>query len=186
MQDALKRARSHIYRALLKDGLSNFSIEILEYCDKEKCIEREDYYLSSLSHEYNILEKAGSRLGSTQNNTGENNPMYGKNHSEETKTKISDAHKGKTLSDDTINKISEAQKGNTNKKGKPKTVGSGKPSLFFVLAIEVFDEKTNQTTTYNSISEAARALNIPLQSIFSYFINNRKKPYKGQYIFKKI
>jgi hypothetical protein len=31
MEDALKRARSHIYRAILKDGLSNFSLEILEY-----------------------------------------------------------------------------------------------------------------------------------------------------------
>jgi len=72
MENALNRARSHIYRALLKDGLSNFSIEILEYCDKEKCIEREDFYLSSLPHEYNILEKAGSRLGSTQNNTRNN------------------------------------------------------------------------------------------------------------------
>ena len=70
MENALNIARSHIYRALLKDGHDNFSLTILEYCDKEKCIEREDFYLSSLPHEYNILEKAGSRLGSTQNNTG--------------------------------------------------------------------------------------------------------------------
>jgi len=55
----------------------------------EKCIEREDFYLSSLSHEYNILEKAGSVLGSTRNNTGEKNPMFGKNHNDESKQKIS-------------------------------------------------------------------------------------------------
>jgi group I intron endonuclease len=63
MEDSLKRHRSHIYRALLKNGHSNFSLTILEYCDKEKCLEREDFYLFSLKHEYNILEKAGSSLG---------------------------------------------------------------------------------------------------------------------------
>ena len=60
MEDALKRSNSHIYRALLKNGYSNFSLIILEYCEPEKCIEREDYYFSCFPHEYNILEKAGS------------------------------------------------------------------------------------------------------------------------------
>jgi group I intron endonuclease len=60
MKNKLKKSQSHIYNALLKYGHSNFSLTILEYCDKEKCIEREDYFMSSLPHEYNILEKAGS------------------------------------------------------------------------------------------------------------------------------
>jgi group I intron endonuclease len=60
MEDALKKGRSHIYRALLKHGHENFSLTILEYCEPEQCIEREDFYLSSLQHEYNILPKAGS------------------------------------------------------------------------------------------------------------------------------
>jgi len=86
MEDALKRGRSHIYRALLKNGHSNFSVIIFEYCDKEKCIEREDYYLSTEKHEYNILPKAGSRLDSkcsdktkqimSEAKTGENHPMF--------------------------------------------------------------------------------------------------------------
>ena len=36
----------------------------------------------------------------------ENNPMYGKNHTEETRTKISDALTGKNLSEETRTKIS--------------------------------------------------------------------------------
>ena len=57
---------------------------------------------------------------------------------------------------------------------------SGKPAK----QIEVFDNKTNKTTTYNSISEAARALNLPNHSIISNYIkNNQVKPYKGRYIF---
>jgi group I intron endonuclease len=94
MKNKLKNSQSHICNALLKHGHSNFSLTIFEYCDKEKCIEREDFYLSCFSHEYNFLEKAGSTLGSTRNNTGENNPMFGKNHSDESKKIMSNVKKG--------------------------------------------------------------------------------------------
>ena len=70
MENYLKNYKSYIYNAILKHGHSNFSLTILEYCDKEKCIQREDLYLSSEKPEYNILQKAGSVLGSTRNNTG--------------------------------------------------------------------------------------------------------------------
>ena len=81
MEDALNRSNSHISRAILKNGHSKFSLTILEYCEPEKCLEREDFYLCSLPHEYNILPKAGSSLGH--------------NLSDDTKKKISDAKKGK-------------------------------------------------------------------------------------------
>lgn len=45
---------------------------------------------------------------------GENNPMYGKHHSEETKKKMSESHKGKTLepfTEEHKTKISESNKG---------------------------------------------------------------------------
>jgi hypothetical protein len=48
MEDALKKGISHIYRALLKNDYSNFSLTILEYCSPEQCIEREDFYFCSL------------------------------------------------------------------------------------------------------------------------------------------
>lgn len=37
--------------------------EILEYCDREKIISREQYYLNLFQPEYNILRIAGSFLG---------------------------------------------------------------------------------------------------------------------------
>jgi len=90
--------------------------------------------------------------------TGENNPMYGKNHTEESKTKISDA-----------------MIGNTNAKNQPNS-----------QIIEVTDIKNNTTTSYNSIREAARALNLPSHKIISsYILRNQKKPYKGRYTFKR-
>jgi hypothetical protein len=114
--------------------------------------------------------------------------MSGRIHSEETKTKISESHKGKKHSKETKTKISDTIKKSGSKKGenhpnfgKPKPAGAGCPSQ----AIEVTDVKTNQTTTYDSISEAAIVLNIKGSTISKYFIRNQVKPYKGQYIFKK-
>jgi group I intron endonuclease len=90
---------------------------------------------------------------------GENHPMFGKNHSDETRKQISDS-----------------------KIGQARPAGSGSPSQ----AIEVTDVKNNNKTSYNSISEAAIALNIQQSRISLYFKNNQVKPYKGQYTFKKL
>ena len=49
-----------IYNALLNYGYSNFSLEILEYCDKSTLIEREQYYMNLLHPKYNILRTADS------------------------------------------------------------------------------------------------------------------------------
>jgi transcriptional antiterminator len=54
------------------------------------------------------------------------------------------------------------------------------------LKIKVLDLKLNTTTTYNSIREAARALNINKTSIQNSFYRNQQKPYKGRFIFTKL
>ena len=51
--------------------------------------------------------------------------------------------------------------------------------------IEVTDMTTNQTTIYDSIRAAGRALGIKQSIISTYFRRNQKNPYKGRYIFKK-
>jgi len=175
-------AKSKIYSAILKHGYSSFQLEILEYCTKENAISREQYYLDLLNPEYNILKIAGSRLGSKHSEetllkmSGKNNPMFGKNHSEETIVKISSARKGKSHSKETRKKMSDA------KKGFVRAEGAGRPTQ----KIEVFDIENNVTTIYDSIHEAARALNIKHSVISTYFKNDQKKAYKGRYIFKKI
>lgn len=65
--------------------------------------------------------------------------------------------------------------------GVPRPEGAGSPSQ----PIEVVDMEKNETTIYNSMSEAARALNINKSRISTYFSNNQKKPYKGRYIFHR-
>ncbi len=45
----------HICNSLLKYGYSNFSLEILEYCEPDVRFEKEKYYLKLLKPEYNII-----------------------------------------------------------------------------------------------------------------------------------
>jgi excinuclease UvrABC nuclease subunit len=51
-----------ISRALIKYGYSNFSLTILEYCDKIDLRVREQYYFDKLNPKYNILKIARSSL----------------------------------------------------------------------------------------------------------------------------
>ena len=60
---SLAKSNRPMERALLKYGFSNFSLEILEYCNLDNLLEREQYYLDKLNSDYNIVEKAVSTLG---------------------------------------------------------------------------------------------------------------------------
>jgi group I intron endonuclease len=59
----ITKYNSMIYRSLIKNGYSNFKLEILEYCDVDIVLEREQYYLDCLNPEYNMLNVAGSLIG---------------------------------------------------------------------------------------------------------------------------
>jgi group I intron endonuclease len=93
----LERSSSRILHSLKKYGYSNSKLEVLEYCDREGAITREQYYLNLLKPEYNILKIAGSLLGYK--------------HSEKTIAKLSEIRKGKPHSEETRIKISEGNKG---------------------------------------------------------------------------
>lgn len=122
-----KSAKSRIYRALLKYGYENFHLEILEYCNKESVIRREQYYINLLNPEYNILKIAGSTLGFKHSSytklimsnlqRGERNSMFNKKHTKLTRESISLAMKGRprlfvpVMTDITRTKISKANLG---------------------------------------------------------------------------
>jgi group I intron endonuclease len=112
-------------------------------------------------------------------------PMLGRNHSEQTRAKLS-ALKGennpmfgyiKTHSEETKEKLSVSKMGNSNGKNQPNSI-----------KIQVTDLETGISTVYNSIRETARALNIFNNSIYKNMKSKSQKPYKGRYIFvyKKI
>ena len=96
-----------ISRALLKYEHANFSVAILEYCDKSDLLVREQYYLDKFNPQYNILKIAGSSLGFKQSEVtkekiskafkgiyypsgeGDKSALFGRTHTEETKKKMS-------------------------------------------------------------------------------------------------
>lgn len=87
----LKTNNSLIYKALLKYDYVNFKLDIIEFCDSEFIIEREQYYLDNLELEYNILKVARSLLGFRHNDLTKKRmsaSRFGKSHSEETKLKL--------------------------------------------------------------------------------------------------
>lgn len=81
-----------IYKALLKHKHSKFSLEILEYCPKEKLLEREQYFIDLFLPKYNLLKEAGSPLGrvTTEETKAKlSAAALGRKHTEETKAKLS-------------------------------------------------------------------------------------------------
>jgi hypothetical protein len=69
MENLLKRSKSHICSALLKYGHDNFSLTILEYCERDQLLIREKHYWGIFNPEYNIAKEPGA-------------PMSGRTHSD--------------------------------------------------------------------------------------------------------
>lgn len=85
-----KHANQHLQNAWNKYGEKSFHFSILENCEPEHCIAREQYYFDTLHPEYNILQTAGSCQGYRHTNatkaligaasSGKNHPMYSGEH----------------------------------------------------------------------------------------------------------
>lgn len=112
-----------ISRAIQKEGKSNFSREILEWCSNREILkEREIYWIDKLNARnptigYNLAPGGdGGDLGEevrkhqSKVQSGANHWNYGKHLSEETKKKISEAHKGIKHTDECKERMSHMKK----------------------------------------------------------------------------
>lgn len=102
----IKKQRA-IYNSLIKHGVESHIIEILELCSPEKLLERERYYqeyfcsvekglncyLTPTETKKKVLSLSTKQLMSLKA-VGENNAFYGKKHSIESLSKISQASSG--------------------------------------------------------------------------------------------
>ena len=168
---------SIISRALIKYGYSNFSLEILEYCDVSILLEREQYYIDHLKPNYNIAKIAGSTLGIPRteifkeklrqfrkgkvhteetkllmsiNNSGNNNPMYGKKHSDQTKDLIRISKLGRVVDAKTRLLMSTSH---------------GTPVFLYALCSECSIEKYCLVKQFNSFRDAGLYLHTSHSSI---------------------
>jgi len=164
----LEKSNMAICQALLKYGYSNFTFEILEYCDESVLIEREQYYFELLVPDYNILKTAGNSLGYK--------------HSEITKQKISEINRGKTFSKETCEKISESVNGenhpffgkNYSIETKDK-MSQTKGTIIYKYSLDLILLKT-----FPSSKVAAKFFKASNSSIMKYARSNHI--YKDQYI----
>jgi hypothetical protein len=142
--------------ALLKYGYSNFSLTILDICDKDSLMSREKHFFLKYSPEYNLLKTPGSPSRGS-----------GWTHSEATIENMRIAANKKW-------KISEFFFFFTK-------LSKGQPSG---IEVEVTDLETNTTTSYYAIRAAARALNIDKRYIENYIYLKKDHPVLGKYTFR--
>lgn len=119
----------YLQRSYNKYSKDKFKFEIIEYVeDKEKLIEREQYYIDQYRNKdgaidynrcYNTRSLAETNLGIKLSNKTKNKisrSLKGHITSKETKNKISKIHKGKIISIETRVKISKANLGKKRSK----------------------------------------------------------------------
>jgi group I intron endonuclease len=188
---------SIIYRALLKNGYSNFRLEIIEYCDKNFTIVKEQYYIDLLNPEYNLCLKAVSSLGRiTREDTRLKlrnvwlNRLYSRSKDNTLREFIINSIQTKL--NESILKINrlykELEKIKSLKESKVsyitrmKILASTKTSQI-VLITDTFE---NATTKYPSARRAAEAIGVSNSTIMNKLKGRNTKLYKNRYLIKGL
>jgi group I intron endonuclease len=161
LRKEVSRNKSIISNSLLKYGYSNFSLDILEYCEPNLLLSKEQYYFDNLYPEYNILKTAGSRLGTK--------------HSLETLLKF----KNRKLSVEALANLKKAKAGiapTSTLRKVNQLLATGHITI-------IVNVKNNSTKTYDSIRAAARDMDTNHVTLLNYI--NKDKLLKGIYLITK-
>lgn len=143
---AMSTSCPKLYNSMRKHGIENFSFEIIASFDTEdSALDAEEKYIAeydSIKNGFNILvggtrqysgehsiwfgrqhteetkKKISETLKLNEITLGENNPMFGKTHTPEAKAKIAKAQTGRVPTPEALKKNSEANKGEKNQAAK--------------------------------------------------------------------
>ena len=107
-----RHPNEHLQRSWIKYGSKAFELGNLLICIPEDMLIYEQWFLDNWKPEYNMCLVVGSRLG--------------REHTKETKEKLSKAHIGKKHTEETKAKMSKAKQGNTIWIGRKHTAESKK------------------------------------------------------------
>jgi group I intron endonuclease len=135
-----------ICKSLLKYSYEEFSLIIIENCNEDKLIEREQYWIDNLKPTYNVLNTAYSSIGYK--------------HTEESKILMSELAKLRTHTEETKSKIKDALSGSNNPFfGKKHTEESilkiiqSKSTMIFL-----YNEYKELIYIFNSVAELSRLI----------------------------
>jgi len=147
-----------IYKAIIKYGYANFKLEILEYCNPNVLLIREQYYIDLLKPEYNILSTAGSTLG-YKHTTDTLEKFKTRKISNKTLANLAEAAKGRVLSKEIRAKISKVRTGiklSDETRAKLSAIGTAREGV----AVEVTNITSCEINQYATLTQAAIALGV--------------------------
>lgn len=114
-----KHSNIHLQRAWNKYGIDNFVFEILEYCEKESLIIKEQSWMDFCKPDYNLNPVAGSNLGRKWSNEVKENMRQAKLRlPKEFLISLGKSTKGFKHSDEWKKAQSKRAKGNKHNKGR--------------------------------------------------------------------
>lgn len=158
----IKNEKSLIYSAIIKYGYTSFILEILEYCDQDKVIEREQYFIDSFNPEYNILKIASTRLGYTP--TLETRILHSIVQRKKYSNKQRKIHQNSTTK--TTTKIVNNSSVNRPTSNKTREILSLRSRG---VTVKIFDKSGNFLEKFNTMKDAAKHLNLSVVTIKSIF-----------------
>lgn len=179
-QPSYYKAKSEvvIVRAIVKHKMDKFALVILEYTSGHDLIPREQYWIDTLKPKYNVLKKAGN--------------SEGYEHTPETKAILSRLATGRKHSPEVRKAMSENRKGELGSfhghhhtpetKARFRVIALNRKKLPRPgFLVKVTDLTVNETITYSSMREAARALNTHISTILRREKKKITEPFRKQY-----
>lgn len=154
-----------LYRNLSKEEAESKEIELIALFDSNNIAHGYNMSLGGESGSYGYRFSKEQRDKMSIRTKGENNPMFGKNHTEETKQRLRILHSKESLSQDTIDKMSKAKKG---KKRTYESIEKQRKTISnIVICIETMQE-------YIGTREAGKCMNIDPSCIAKVCRGERK------------
>jgi len=178
----LTKSKMTIYKAILKYGYKKFSLDILDYCNPDVLLEREQYYIDLLKPEYNNLGIAGSSLG--YKHTSDTLKKFKiRKFSDIARTNLAKAATGRVLNKEIKTNISLARKGiklSNETKIKLSTIATAREGV----AVEVRNITSGKIKQYPTLTSASLALGISRTAIRKSMVSGI--PIKKTYFIKSI